>query len=88
MEYQTKFEYEDDEKPKIRIKVKTVLGKERIFLLKPNESIKFIRTIIQREFSIMSDQQCLIYEGVILEDGKTIKDYKMERGSVINLIVT
>ena len=36
----------------------------------------------------MSDQQCLIYEGVILEDGKTIKDYKMERGSVINLIVT
>ena len=32
MEYQTKFEYEDDEKPKIRVKIKTVMGKERIFL--------------------------------------------------------
>jgi len=52
MEYQTKFEYEDDEKPKIRVKVKTVLGKERTLLLKPNESVKFIRTIIQREFYI------------------------------------
>ena len=28
MEYQTKFEYEDDEKPKVRVKIKTVLGKE------------------------------------------------------------
>ena len=87
MEYQTKFEYEDDEKPKIRVKVKTVLGKERTLLLKPNETIKFIRTIIQREFYITPEQQCLITEGVILEDGKTVKDYKMENGSIINLIV-
>ena len=88
MEYQTKFEYEDDEKPKIRVKIKSVLGKERTLLLRPNESIKFIMTIIQREFCIMPDQQCLIFEGIILEDKKTIKDYKMEHGSVINLIVT
>ena len=88
MEYQTKFEYEDDEKPKIRVKIKNVLGKERTLLLRPNESIKFISSIIQREFFIMSDQQCLVYEGIILEDGKTVKDYKMENGSVINLIVT
>ena len=87
MEYQTKFEYEDDEKPKIRVKVKTVLGKERTLLLKPNETIKFIRTIIQREFYITPEQQCLISEGIILEDGKTVKDYKMENGSIINLIV-
>jgi len=87
MEYQTKFEYEDDEKPKIRVKVKTVLGKERTLLLKPNETIKFIRTIIQREFYITPEQQCLINEGVILEDGKTVKDYKMENGSIIYLIV-
>ena len=88
MEYQTKFEYEDDEKPKIRVKIKSVLGKERTLLLRPNESIKFIRTIIQREFFIMSDQQCLIYEGIILDDGKTIKEYKMKNGAVIDLIVT
>jgi len=87
MEYQTKFEYEDDEKPKIRVKVKTVLGKERTLLLKPNEGIKFIRTIIQREFYITPEQQCLVCEGVILEDGKTVKDYKMDNGSIINLIV-
>ena len=87
MEYQTKFEYEDDEKPKIRVKVKTVLGKERTLLLKPNETIKFIRTIIQREFHITPEQQCLISEGIILEDGKTVKDYKMQNGSIIFLIV-
>ena len=88
MEYQTKFEFEDDEKPKIRVKIKSVLGKERTLLLRPNETIKFIRTIVQKEFFIMTDQQCLIYEGVILEDGKMVKDYKMKNGSVIDLIVT
>lgn len=87
MEYQTKFEYEDDEKPKIRVKIKSVLGKERTLLLKPNENIKFIKTIIQREFFIMSDQQCLIHEGIILDQEKTIKDYNFDNGSVINLIV-
>ena len=87
MEYKTKFLYEDDEKPKIRVKIKSVLGKERTLLLRPNESIKFIKTIIQREFSIMSDQQCLISEGVILDEKKTIKEYKMDNGSVIDLIV-
>ena len=39
MEYQTKFEYEDDEKPKIRVKIKSVLGKERTLLLKLFEFI-------------------------------------------------
>ena len=86
-EYHTKFEYEDDEKPKIRVKVKTVLGKERTVLLKTNETIKFIRTIIQREFYITPEQQCLICEGVILDDGKTVKDYQMDNGSIIHLIV-
>jgi len=87
MEYQTKFEFEDDEKPKIKVKILTVLGKEINLLLKQNEGIRFIRTIIDREFRITPEQQCLIYEGTILEDGKTVKDYNIKNNSVISLVV-
>ena len=81
------FEFEDDEKPPIRIKVKTLLGKEAKYQIRPNEEITYLRDLVHKSFDISPRQQCLINEGVIMEDGKTVKDYNITNGSLINLII-
>ena len=81
------FEFEDDEKPPIRIKVKTLLGKETKYQIRPNEEITYLRDLVHKSFDISPRQQCLINEGVIMEDGKTVKDYNITNGSLINLII-
>ena len=86
-EYRSKFEFEDDEKPPIRIKVKTLLGKEAKYKIKPNEEVTFLKSLVQKSFDISPRQQCLVCEGVILEEGKTVKDYKLENGSLVHLIL-
>jgi hypothetical protein len=87
MKRTSNFEFEDDEKPSIRIKVKTLLGKEAKYLIRPNEQITRLRSLVQKSFDISPRQQCLINEGVIMEDGKTVKDYSVGNGSLINLII-
>ena len=52
-----------------------------------NEQITFLRTLVQKSFDISPRQQCLINEGVIMEDGKTVKDYNIENGAQIDLII-
>ena len=87
MKRTSNFEFEDDEKPSIRIKVNTLLGKEAKYLIRPNEQITRLRSLVQKSFDISPRQQCLITEGVIMEDGKTVKDYSVGNGSLINLII-
>lgn len=86
-QHKSQFEFEDDEKPSIRIKVKTLLGKEAKYLIRPNEQVTRLRSLIQKSFDISPRQQCLVSEGVIMEDGKTVKDYKIDNGSLVNLII-
>lgn len=81
------FEYTDDEKPPIRVKVKTLLGMEEKYKIKLNTDIKFLKSLVEKTFSISPRQQCLVCEGKILEDGKTVKDYNIDNGSLINLII-
>ncbi len=81
------FEFEDDEKPSIRVKVKTLLGKEAKYLIRPNEQVTKLRSLVQKSFDISPRLQCLITEGEIMEDGKTVKEYNIENGSLINLII-
>ena len=45
MFHKSNFELEDDEKPPIRVKVKTLLGKEVKYQIRPNEQISFLRTL-------------------------------------------
>ena len=85
--HRSNFKYEDDELPPIRVKVKTLLGKEVRYQIRPDEPIKRIRSLVQKSFEISPRLQCLISEGKILEDGKTVKDYEITNGSLINLII-
>ena len=88
MEYRTKFEYTDEEKPPIKVKVRTILGNEAIYRIKCNEEVSILKASVNQSFDISPKHQCLVYQGKILEEGKTIKDYKIENGSVVHLIIT
>ena len=88
MDYTTKFEYTDDEKPPIRIRVRTLLGNEKVYRIKCNEEVSLLKATVEKSFDISPKHQCLIYQGKILEEGKSIKDYKLENGSIIHLIIT
>ena len=83
----TKFEFTDEEKPPIRIKVKTILGKEAQYQIKCIEDISVLKASVHKSFDLSPKRQCLVYKGKILEEGKLIKDYDLENGSIIKLII-
>ena len=88
MEYKSKFQFTDEEKPPIRVKVRTILGNEAIYRIKCNEEITILKASVNESFDISPKHQCLVYQGKILEEGHTIKDYDIENGSLIHLVVT
>ena len=88
MEYTTKFQFTDEEKPPIRIKVRTILGNEAVYRIKCNEEVSILKASVNKSFDISPKHQCLVYQGKILEEGKSIKDYNIQNGSLINLIIT
>ncbi len=87
MEYKTKFEFTDEEKPPIRVKVKTLLGKEAKYRIKCNEEVSVMKALVYKSFDISPKRQCLVYNGKILEEGKSVKEYNLENGSIIKLII-
>ena len=87
MEYKTKFEFDDDEKPPIRIKVKTLLGKEAQYKIKCNEEVSILKASVYKSFDLSPKRQCLVYKGKILEERKTVKEYDLENGSIVHLII-
>lgn len=88
MEYKTKFEYTDEEKPPLKIKVRTLLGNEAVYRIKCNEEISVLKASVNKSFDISPKHQCLVYQGKILEEGHYLKDYNLENGSLIHLIIT
>ena len=88
MNYRTKFEYTDEEKPPIKIRVRTLLGDEKVYRIKCNEEVSVLKASIDKSFDISPKHQCLVFQGKVLEEGKTIKDYRLENGSLVKLIIT
>lgn len=86
-EYRTIYEFEEDEKPKIIVKVRNLLGKEQEFRIMPNEKVERLNALVHKTFDISPRLQCLVYDGVILEEGKKVSDYKVCNGALIKLIV-
>ena len=88
MEYKSKFQFTDEEKPPIKVKVRTILGNEAIYRIKCNEEVSILKASVNKSFDISPKHQCLVFQGRILEEGHTIKDYNIESGSIIHLVVT
>ena len=52
-----------------------------------NYSIKNVKLLIQDKEGIPSDQQCLIFAGIELEDSGTLHDYRISHESTLDLII-
>ncbi|XP_058208794.1 ubiquitin-like [Rhododendron vialii] len=67
------------------IKVNTLTGKEILIDIEPTDTIDQIKERVEEQEGI--PQQRLIYAGKQLADDKTAKDYNLEGGSVIHLVL-
>lgn len=69
------------------IKVKTLTGKEIEIDIEPSDTIERIKERVEEKEGIPPIQQRLIFAGKQMNDDKTAKDYNIEGGSVLHLVL-
>lgn len=69
------------------IKVKTLTGKEIEIDIEPTDSIERIKERIEEKEGIPPVQQRLIFAGKQMNDEKAARDYNIEGGSVLHLVL-
>jgi len=69
------------------VKVKTLTGKEIEIDIDPNDKIERIKERVEEKEGIPPPQQRLIFGGKQMADDKTAKDYNIDAGSVLHLVL-
>jgi len=74
-------------RPGMHIVVKMMTGKTITLEVEPETSIEAAKSKIQEKEGIPPDQQHLVYGGKELEDGRTLKEYKIQNESILGLLI-
>ncbi len=67
--------------------IKTMTGKIFTLEVDSQDTIETIKLKVQDQEGIPPEQQLLTYEGKELEDGRTLNDYNIGKGSTISLVL-
>ncbi|CAH0549770.1 unnamed protein product [Brassicogethes aeneus] len=75
------------EESKFAVCVKTLADKELEFKVSSNDTVETLRLLIEAKEGIPVDKQRLVFEGKQCEDGRSMKDYNIQAGSTLYLLL-
>ncbi len=65
--------------------IKTLFGNTITLEVEPNDTVEAIKAKVQEKEGVDPECQVLTFNGVCLEDGKTLSDYNIQRETTLNL---